>query len=258
MILPNIPLWALSLAIVFLVLVSIEAGYRLGILIHRRLKLEKESPVSVISSSILGLLSFLLAFTFGIVYERFEVRKELVRDEANMITKAWLRSDFMSEPDNSRTISLLKNYVDLLLVAARSKNVDQVMQINADARNVQLQLWNLAVVNARKDMNSDVAALYVESLNELIDLHSKRLSRGIEDRIPVLIWLGLYALLMLSMASIGYLTIITNSNRSASSIILALSFSIVFVLITALDRPLTGLFKVSQQPLINLKTMMSK
>jgi len=32
----------------------------------------------------------------------------------------------------------------------------------------------------------------------------------------------------------------------------------MFLLISALDRPLTGLFKASQQPLINVKNLMSK
>jgi hypothetical protein len=258
MYLPNIPLWLLSIAIVLIVLISIEAGFRLGIVIHRRLKSEKESPVSVISSAILGLLAFMLTFTFGIVYSRFETRKELVREEANTIGRVWLRSDFMSEPDHSKTVSLLSGYLDLRLAAARSQNLDQLMKTTSAAGIVQDRLWILAVANARKDMNSDVAALYIESLNELIDLHSKRLAIGADDRLPVLIWMALYTLLLLGMVSIGYLAAITNSNRTLATFILALSFSIVFVLITALDRPLTGLFRVSQQPLTNMKILMSK
>lgn len=258
MILPNIPLWALSIVIVFLVLISIEGGNRLGVIIHRRFKEEKESLVSVISGSILGLLGFILAFTFGIVYGKFEIRKELVRDEANLIGKTWLRSDFMSEPDHSKTVNLLKEYIDLRLAIARAHDLDQIITATLASRKIQLQLWNLAVVNARKDMNSDVAALYVESLNELIDIHSKRFALGVEDRIPIWIWLALYILLFLGMISIGYLAAVTNSRRSVATIILALSFSIVFVVITSLDRPLTGVFRVSQQPLTNLKILMSK
>ena len=32
----------------------------------------------------------------------------------------------------------------------------------------------MAVVNARKDMNSDVAALYIEALNEVTNIHPDR------------------------------------------------------------------------------------
>jgi hypothetical protein len=49
----------------FLVLVSIEAGYRLGQRAHRRSAEEKESPVSAIEGSVLALLAFFLAFTFA-------------------------------------------------------------------------------------------------------------------------------------------------------------------------------------------------
>ena len=36
---------------------------------------EKESPVSAIAGSILGLAAFMLAFTFGIVWERHDLKR---------------------------------------------------------------------------------------------------------------------------------------------------------------------------------------
>lgn len=67
MILLLIPFWVIGPATIAVVLVSIEAGYRIGMFIARKKPMEKESPVAVISGSILGLLSCLLAFTFGIL-----------------------------------------------------------------------------------------------------------------------------------------------------------------------------------------------
>jgi hypothetical protein len=60
------------------------------------------------------------------------------------------------------------------------------------------------------------------------------------------------------MVSIGYLNAITSKNRTMTSVILAISFSIVFFIIMALDRPLSGMFTVSQQLLVNTKEMMGK
>ena len=70
------------------VVIAIEAGYRLGHAAHRRSEDEKESPVSAIPAAILGLLAFMLAFTFGIVSDRYDARKALVREEANAIRTA--------------------------------------------------------------------------------------------------------------------------------------------------------------------------
>jgi hypothetical protein len=110
----------------------------------------------------------------------------------------------------------------------------------------------MAVVNARKDMNSDVAALYVESLNEVAGFHAKRVSLGLKARVPVGIWISLCSLMVLGMATIGYQTAIASSKRSPAAVALALAFTIVVSLIVALDDPHSSLIRVPQQPLSDL------
>jgi hypothetical protein len=55
---------------------------------------------------------------------------------------------------------------------------------------------------------------------------------------------------------VGYLTGIAGSKRSMAGPILALSFAMVFALIASLDRPDSGVIKVTQQPLIDLRDSM--
>src|SRR6478736_5820282 len=93
--LDQFPLWLMVVLTFVAVALAIEAGYRLGTAAHRRSDDEKESPVSAIAGTILGLLAFMLAFTFGIVSNRFDDRKGLVREEANAIRTAFARSDFL-------------------------------------------------------------------------------------------------------------------------------------------------------------------
>jgi hypothetical protein len=50
----------------------------------------------------------------------------------------------------------------------------------------------MAVVNARKDMNSDVAALYIDALGEVNGIHASRVAVAIQARVPGEIWLVLY------------------------------------------------------------------
>lgn len=165
-----IPVWTLFAATTIGVVLAIEVGYRLGHTAHRRSENEKESPVSAIAATVLGLLAFILAFTFAIVTDRYDARKALVREEANAIRTAWLRSDFLPEPDRGEAAGLLREYVNRRLAAVQSNNLDQVHNALIESVRIQRQLWDMAVVNARKDMNSDVAALYIESLNELSNL----------------------------------------------------------------------------------------
>jgi hypothetical protein len=106
-------------------------------------------------------------------------------------------------------------------------------------------------------MNSDVAALYIESLNEVNGIHASRVAVGIQARIPNEIWLVLFGITMLGMMGVGYQTGIAGSTRSLARPILALSFALVFALIASLDRPDSGVIKVTQQPLIDLRDAMA-
>ena len=72
----SLPIWAIFVASAFGIFLAIEVGYKLGCIVHRRAEDEKESPVSAISGSILGLLAFLLAFTFGIAADLYAARAD--------------------------------------------------------------------------------------------------------------------------------------------------------------------------------------
>jgi hypothetical protein len=257
-----IPVWVLFVGTILLVLVSIEAGHQLSRIARRRSECEKESAASAIAGSVLALLAFMLAFTFGIVAERYDTRKELVRDEANTIRTTWQRTDFLPDPDRGKARELLREYVNARLALARSIQLgtmseDALTKARLDSETVQDRLWDMAVVNARKDMNSDVAALYIDSLNRMTEVHTSRVVVGLQQRIPAGIWIVLWGLTFFGMAAVGYQTGIVGSRRSLAQPILAVSFSMVIVLIALLDRPLTGYVKVSQQPLIDLYDLMT-
>ena len=100
---------ALFIGTIILVIIAIEEGYRLGLAAHRRSEDEKESPVYAIAGAILGLSAFMLAFTLGIVSDRYDAKKELVRDDAVAIRTAWQRSDFLPGTDRAEAKVLLRN-----------------------------------------------------------------------------------------------------------------------------------------------------
>jgi hypothetical protein len=234
------------------VMASIEAGYRLGRVAHRRSEEEKESPVSAIAGAVLALLAFILAFTFGIASNRFDVRKELVRDEANKIRIAWQRSDFLPEPDRGEAKTLIRDYLGARIAAVQSAEAERMKSVLSQAEWTQSRLWDMAVANARKDMNSDVAALYIESLNEMFVVHASRVAVGLQMRISKGIWVTLAVLTVLGMTAIGYQAGIAGSKRTLAMTLLSFAFASVIAIIGALDRPIGGFTNVSQQPLIDL------
>lgn len=255
----SVPLLALFVGTMVVVLLAIEAGYRLGNSARRRSEGEKESTASAMAGTILGLGAFMLAFTFGIVTERYDTRRGLVREDAIAIRTAWLRADFLPEADREEAVELLLAYVDARLdyVSERNLAPERVRALLVETEKLQARLWEMAVENARKDMNSDVAALYLESLNEMGGVHAARVAVGIQSRVPGEIWLVLYSVTILGMMAVGYQTGIAGSNRSLARPILALSFALVFVLIASLDHPESGVMIVTQQPLIDLRDAMT-
>src|SRR6187399_1439615 len=133
-----LPLWGLFFTVIVLVLAAIEGGYRLGLYRHSRAGDEKEAPVGAMVGATLGLLAFMLAFTFGMAASRFDTRKQLVLDEANAIGTTYLRSAML--PERSDDIrALLRSYVDARLEAIRSGQVAEAILRSED---IQGQLWS--------------------------------------------------------------------------------------------------------------------
>jgi hypothetical protein len=201
--------------------------------------------------------AFMLAFTFAIVSDRYDTRKELVRDDAIAIRTAWQRADFLPEEDRGEAVALLQQYVDVRVKFAEAGTLESVQMFLSEAQRLQGQLGNMAVANARKDMNSDVAAMYIDSLNEVNGIHAARVAVGIQARVPREIWLVLYCLTLLGMVSVGYQTGVSGSKRSIARQIIAFSFAFSFALIAALDRPDSGILSVTQQPLVDLYNSMA-
>ena len=251
----SIPIWAMFIGSSVLVVASIELGYRLGHRSHRRSAEEKESPVSAIAASVLGLLAFMLAFTFGLVSNRYDAKKTLVREEANAIGTAWLRADLLPAGDRAEAKELLREYLEMRLNFAQSKKLqaDKLTLALAESTRIQNRLWGMAVADAPPGpMNPPLAALYLDALNNVFDLGALRKAEGLQARVPESIWFALSALMVLGMMSVGYQTGVSGSRRSNARVILALSFSLVIALIVELDRPDSGFIRVSQQPQIDL------
>jgi hypothetical protein len=248
-----IPLWALFGTTVLLIYLAIEAGFRLGRWRHRRAEHERETSVGAIAAAILGLLAFLLAFTFGMAASRFETRRELVLDEANAIGTTYLRAALVPEPNRTAIRTLLREYVDLRLAGVESETAVTALE---RSEKLQGRLWEQAVIVAKKNP-TPITGLFIQSLNEVIDLHAKRVTMGIRNRIPMPIWGALYFTAILAMVGVGYYEGLTSTTRSLATLVLVVTFSGVLWLLADLDRPQEGLIKVSQQAMIDLRKSMT-
>lgn len=248
-----LPLWGVYLAAVLLSLLAVELGYRLGKLWQRRTHEQKEGPVGAMAGATLGLLAFLLAFVTGIAINRFDNRRSLVVDEANAIGTTWLRAGYLEEPYRSESRALLAEYVDVRLGLI---GVADLADARVRAEQIHGELWSRAEIVARDNLQSPVVALYIQSLNEVIDIHAKRIVAILSSRMPGSIWLGLYAVAILTMMLVGVQSSYGDRENWVGLLLLVLVFAAVLTLIVDIDRPQQGLLRVSQQALQDLQAQL--
>jgi hypothetical protein len=253
----SLPIGWIFAATLALVLLSVEIGYRLA---RNRQRVaieegdrEKEAPVGAMVGAALGLLAFLLAFTFGMAADSYHARKLAVLDEANVIRTTYLRADLISEPHRTEVRKVLRDYVEERLQWAGEAKSRPV----PPARALLGQLWALAAAEGRKD-SSDVIALFIESTNKVITLHEERVMLRERSRIPSALWASLYMITVLSLASMGYHGGVAGTTRSPVMVAVAITFSLVIVVIADLDRPGEGWINVSQDHMIDLRKALAK
>jgi len=242
----TIPVGILVILVILLTLIFIELGYRFGKVIYRKNAPENNATVSSVTGYVLGLIAFILAFTFGIVSGRYDFKKSLVREEANTVRTVWFRSDFLPETDQVATKKLLIEYVDTRLNGMQSRDELIITKSLLRCEDIHQQLWQIAVKNGNQNLNSDVGALYVESLNELINIHYTRVIVSLYSRVPMGIWLILMIMIILGMTLVGYMTAIGGSRRSWGFIILAFSFALVVGMVYTMDKLYSPFTPISQ------------
>jgi hypothetical protein len=246
----HIPLLALFVATVAVAFLSVEGGYRVGRWRGRVTEREKESSVGAMVAATLGLVAFMLGFTFSLAASRFDARRMVLLDEANAIGTSYLRAALLPEPERTESRRLLRAYVDARLIAVDPHKLGEAI---SESTAIHRLLWEQAGMAAAKDPRSIPTGLFIQSLNDLIDLHAKRVMVALRNRVPGAIWTALYFVALLAMAEIGYHEGLSGSRRSPVSLTLVLTFSAVIYLIADLDRPQEGLLRVSQQALIDVR-----
>ena len=246
------PLSLIYLITVAIVLFSIAIGFCLGSYALRRQKGDNKPSLGPLIGAMLGLLAFILAFTFSTTYSRYDARKKLVLDEANAIGTAILRTDFLPEPSRTESRKLLQEYVNIRVEVVQ--NLEKLPQALSLSEEIHDRLWSHVADPSNQAQNSVLLGLYTESLNEVIDLHSKRVTIGLQYRIPRTVWLLLYFITVPAMLAVGYEFGLNGAGSFLGALLLALMFSAVITVIADLDKSAYSLLlKVSQKPLIELQ-----
>jgi len=250
----GLPLWGIFLTSVGLIIISLELGFLLGKRDRGRLAEGEKITTGLIVAASLSLLAFMLAFTFNTVASRLNERKHLVLDEANAIGTAFLRSDLLPQAHRAEVRRILRDYVSLRLKIKQRGKIQHVDQERIDRfKELQGELWGRAVAIADQKP-TPITALFLQSVNEVIDMHEKRVTVSVSHRIPPIVWITLYGLTVFAMFVAGYDAALKGGSHATKSVLMvAVAFSIVLTLVVTLDRPRQDLSPVTQAALIDLQ-----
>ena len=210
----------------------------------------ERSGTSTLQGGMLALLGLLLGFTFAAASQRFDARKQLVLDEANAIGTAYLRATAV--PGGEEVAELLRRYVDVRLEgAASARNPEDFRRAVGESERLHDAMWSRAAALARANPDP-LRTLLLVAVNEVIDLHEKRLT-AMRNHVPTIILVLLLMVSVLTMASLGHAAGVSGGRSMSTALTFAMLVTLVIMVVVDLDRPERGLIRVSQQSLQTLR-----
>jgi hypothetical protein len=249
------PVWLLYAGTALLLFAASEIGFRIAVWHAARKPPGDRAPTNAIMGSTLGLLAFMLGFTFGASSSRFDAKRALVLDEASAILRTHQRVQLLPEPQRSEASRLLGEYVALRIRLPTLSSRAEVEEAVKRAEAIQDALWAQAA--AMTDRPTMVLAGFLQSLAELSDLQLKRVRAAVWNRIPPTIVLMLYTIAVLGLTAMGYGAGLVNSRTLAPTIAVVLAFSAIMLIIQDMERPRPQLFTISQEPLVDVARRIS-
>jgi hypothetical protein len=245
--------WELGLLLAIALAFALDLGRRMAVRYQIEQALQRKEQLSTIRDGLFILVSLLLGFTLTLAASRFAERRSLLVEEAISIGTTYLRASTLPQPYRDHSKQLLREYVNTRLdLDSLGVNASRFNEAVTRAKRLQEDLWLDAVSVAQND-RSALTAVYVNSLNETIDLHEKRVA-AFENRVPQPVWLLIIAVSLIAVFTRGS----TLTTRFWLTLILIpITIAIVVSLIADLDAPSRGLIRLDQRALQRLKADMS-
>lgn len=250
--------WVLFLLAVGILYGGAEVGFRYGRRYAGRTQPEVHSHVATVEAALLGLLALLLGFAFGMAMTRFETRRQVVLEEVNDLGTTYLRAHLLPQRHRATCERLLEEYVQSRIDFLRAgTNETRSTEAQERTRRLQIRLWSVAVAAAREDSNEVTTGYFVESLNQLIDDHTKR-TNAMENHVPEVILHLLMLVATLTIMVTGYSSGLRGARLKALRAILVLLISATLIVVIDLDRPRRGLIRVSESGMVRLQSDMGE
>ncbi|KAF2506953.1 hypothetical protein EYY60_20800 [Flavobacterium zhairuonense] len=244
--------WIIALLLFALMIISSFIGQKTGNYIKNKRPPKEKSTET---STLIALLFFLLAFTFGMSSDRYNSRRQIVVEEANDIGTAILRSDLY--PDSTRALFRkdFKDYVEARISYYEvGPNLKGILKADSLSQVISGKLWKRACDLSKDSNNLAATQQMIPALNTMIDITTTRLS-GEKGKVPQSILIMLFFLSMITAFYGGY----SDGRNGRIDWLVQIGFcmlvSLVILFTLDLDRPRRGFVNLDgpNQTIIDLR-----
>jgi hypothetical protein len=248
-----------TFGLLVVMLISLEIGRRAG---ARRVAKDPEGArtgVGAVDGAVFGLLGLLVAFTFGGAASRFDSRRQLVIEETNDISTAYVRLDLLPAEAQPALREYFRRYVDTRLEVYRKlPDLAAAYKELAIADEIQKQIWREAVAASRAPGALSAAPmLLLPALNAMNDIATTRTFVA-QIHPPPVIFAMLFGLAILSALLAGYAMAGGKARSWLHMCCFALVLAVSIYVILDIEYPRLGLIQIESfdQALVDLRNSM--
>lgn len=217
---------------------------------RRPLPENEREDFTVVQGATLTLLALIIGFSFSMANARYDQRKNYEEEEANAIGTEYVRAGLLPPSVGETVRTQLRTYTELRIRFYRTRDEDELRQIDTDTSRLQNQMWT-EVQNAGLQQPTPITGLAVSGMNDV--LNSQGYTQAAWwNRIPESAWGFLILTAICCNLLVGYGG--RREGRSAKLlVVLPLVISVSFFLIADIDSPRRGLIHVRPQNLESLQ-----
>jgi len=248
----------LALALFLGMLLFFEVGRRIGVRQVARHGKDARAGVGVVDGAVYALLGLLIGFMFNGAASRFDQRRQLIAQEATVISTAWQRLDLLPRDVQPALRDDFRRYIDAVLDEYRNlRSVAVSFHEPAEEARAREALWSGVTAVSQTAAGDDFRMLVVPSLNEMfVTVQRERLARRIQ---PPWMTFVLLCLTALAAATFGGYGLAGAPTRNWMHVVgVSATIALAIYVIIDLEFPRLGLIRVGMmdQTLVDLRATM--
>ena len=181
-------------------IVCLEVGYRLG---AKRVKTIPNAfdGFGAIEGAVFGIFGLLLSLSFFGAASRLDARRQLIVNEANAISSAYMRVDLLPNAAQPEVRRLFREYLDERIRISQSSDEAQALSQMSKAVKLQQAIWSRAI-SATKE-GAPGTPLLLPALNQMTEIASAK-AIAVQTHLPALVFYFLVVAALFSGLVAGF------------------------------------------------------